>query len=1433
MKVLGRGAGAAPTKTSLLQRIALALVGLLVLEPTLLYAQPAPKRLSDWLLEQAADANAYPLGLSWRVPGEVAPQGELRLDLLKSLSGLEREVKADPAALGRLRDWIRTLPVTGRVPVAVPDARWLGANPNRDPILQPGHSAVLPRRPRTVTVVTARGTRCPVAHAAGREAIAYVRACSPSSSKRADWVWVAQPDGRVQRFGVAAWNREKQDEPAPGAWIWAPPRDGGFPEQLSQRLIMFLATQGPAPDPAGVVVGPPPGRSDGVVGGPPPGRSDFSASEPVPGSASRAWTPSGLPELGGTVQGLRDPGTRPEAAGTRKDLPYRKGIAGSGLPNADTTAVLPAPVFSARSRSFETTASDWGGVGLLQTPSARMEKAGHFSINFSRSYPHFQSNIMFQPLDWLEAGFRYTTVSNRLYGPADFSGDRAYLDKSFDAKFRLWKESAYVPQVALGLRDFGGTGLFSGEYVVANKRTGAFDWSLGLGWGYPGARGNLRNPLERIRPSFDTRGTSEGTGNFDFGSYFHGPTALFGGVQYQTPWAPLFLKLEYDGNDYQHEPRGNNQPQSSPWNFGLVYRAGRAVDITLGVERGNTAMLGITLHTQLDGLSMPKLSDAPRVAVAANRPQRAPDWPATSRDIAAQTDWHVRRIEQRGRELKVTLDDAEAIYWSERADRAAAVLNRDAPANVDRFALAYRQHGVEVAEHVIDRDAWVAQQTHPLPPRDQRTAVLARSAASTPAQNLLYEDARPKFDSGLRPNYQQTLGGPDGFVMFQIGMAESAKLRLREDTWLQGTLQLGLYDNYDKFQNRGASDLPRVRTYLREYVTTSRITLPNLQATHVGRFGENQYYSLYGGYLEAYFAGVGGEWLYRPFASRVAFGVDANLVQQRNFQQDLGFDNAGTQTGYRVATGHASLYWDTGWHNVQANLSVGRYLAKDAGVTVAMSRVFDNGIKVGAFFSKTNVSKEKFGEGSFDKGVFLSVPFDAFLARSSTMVANVAWKPLTRDGGAKLNRYVELYNLTNTRDDRALRYKAAPLPNDELMPAERREAWTPPPRGPVPYTRVTAKPVAEQWAADAQGYEQRLVEALYRQQFRNIRVAYDATHRLTLALANDAIHPASRAVGRAARTALRLGPLDMREIRITYAEGADPVVRYDFLDLMRLDHYFNGRIGAAQLADSVAIDYLNPSARETDALARLDDVDTRAEEPRLADVLAPATRPAARVLGDLAAAGRTAADTNWLRMGMVGTGLVLAGSALDRRGDRFAQDHAGNRWLKGVNKIGNNVLPWLAIGGAAAAAFDGSDPARSRTGHAAVEAGGTALLAVTALKSVVGRARPENNLGNHTFKPFSSLVGYDSFPSGHTIITWAVATPFAEEYDAPWLYGVAALTNLARVGSRQHWVSDTVAGSVLGYAIGKVFWESSRAPRKGEARVMIHPAGINMAWELN
>ena len=126
--------------------------------------------------------------------------------------------------------------------------------------------------------------------------------------------------------------------------------------------------------------------------------------------------------------------------------------------------------------------------------------------------------------------------------------------------------------------------------------------------------------------------------------------------------------------------------------------------------------------------------------------------------------------------------------------------------------------------------------------------------------------------------------------------------------------------------------------------------------------------------------------------------------------------------------------------------------------------------------------------------------------------------------------------------------------------------------------------------------------------------------------------------------------------------------------------------------------------------------------------------------------------------------------------------------------------------------------------------GSRACIVNTGLKYAVGRARPEDGLGTTDFEPFKRADA--SFPSNHTTVMWAAVTPFAKEYDAPWLYGVAALVNAGRIASREHWLSDTVASSLLGYAIGDFFWQERRAQSKGP-KVLVGPNTVSLKWETN
>ena len=917
--------------------------------------------------------------------------------------------------------------------------------------------------------------------------------------------------------------------------------------------------------------------------------------------------------------------------------------------------------------------SDWGVAGLLQTPSARMRPAGAMAVTFSGAYPYTHGNVMFQPFDWLEAGFRYTDVANRLYGP-EIAGTQSYKDKSIDLKVRLLEETGTTPQVALGIRDLGGTGMFSGEYLVANKRWGTWDASLGLGWGYLGARGSLKAPLGFLGNAYTTRPLSS---NFsasqdNYQAFFRGDAAVFGGVQWQSEDGRWLVKAELDGNNYQHEPQDNNLLAGSPFNLGLVYRHAPGIELSLGWERGNTAMIGITLQTPLAEIHTPKLLDKalPKVAPMALQAAYSVPWGDVAKDIEEATGWKVESLFQQGASVNLVAQSDGSLYPQERLERATAVLHRYTPATVQHFVVELQQHGLGLARVDVQRSDWVAQRTQAIPPSLRLQAqkvspTLASDLAPSTALAGEFHRARgANWDFSLAPSYHQILGGPDGFVLYELGVMGSAEWRLNPSSWVAMELKQRLLDNYQAFKYDAPSGLPRVRTDQRQYLTTSALTMPLLQLTHVAELGNNHYASLYGGMLESEFGGVGAEWLYRPWRGAFAFGVDVNRVRQRGYSQNLEFRD------YTVNTGHATLYWDTGWNGVQANLMVGSYLAGDRGATLNLQRVFPNGVTMGAWATRTNVAKEVFGEGTFEKGIFVSVPFDLMLPKSSPGMASFVWQPLTRDGGARLNRSVELYGVTHLRDSRPW-------------------TWT--------STRLNER-------------EQRL------------RSADDRSY---------------------------------------IAGGDSPGIFADTWDTSQ--SVFSG----------------------------LGQLQTKA----------------------------------WL----LGGGLVMAARLLDHPVDDWVQARQAQPWSQ-VATV-SNAVPYALAAGAGMLWMGMAGDEVSTTAKTALTAAALTLGTNALTKYAVGRARPLEDRGAGQLDGFQATASQSSFASNHVAIAFAIATPFAQAYEQPWLYGLAASTAIGRLQSREHWLSDTVAGALMGYAIGSLAYQQQQSHRK-TPRLTVGDRSVTASWSF-
>jgi len=706
------------------------------------------------------------------------------------------------------------------------------------------------------------------------------------------------------------------------------------------------------------------------------------------------------------------------------------------------------------------------------------------------------------------------------------------------------------------------------------------------------------------------------------------------------------------------------------------------------------------------------------------------------------------------------------------------------------------------------------------------------------------------------------------------------------------------------------------------------------------------------------------------------------------------------------------------------------------------------------------------------------------------------------------------------------------------IPLEQKE-WIPKAAEPEPYAKVIPRPTLAQWQRDP-GYRKRMYEALFRQDFKDVRIRLEPNARLSLTLTNSRISQMSRAVGRAARTALLLAPLETTEIRVTYTTNGLPVATYEFTDLRKLNRYFNGLLMRSELAESVSIRYADPSSYserdKADLMAALEEptqasvlygsegnfigfrtqdtglnvfqvrptmssylngpnvfqysigilttydrelaerlflgigvntilyenisealgvnnstlphvrsdfgeyakgppvrldhlllnrvyhpsertyarlsggwleqmyggvggqwlyvergepwaVDVSVEAVKQRDFdgrlgfrdyqtvtalaamhyrlpyqstftvrtgrflakdigarfeikrrfrigmelgawytvtnvvdtgvagesnyrdkgvfvsipfegllpndtklvtgfsLAPWTRDPGQMVnspvdlyqmlekplmldmhdrGGLARLGDMEDDYNLPYLGsplwdrpfenlgsmtlrdwgegasalgsssawetaLLGAGAVLVSAALDRSVSAYVDRHQGSRALDTLDGIGK-WLPFAALGGAGLAALSEQDKRLSNTGIAAIQAGATGLVASEAIKYTVGRARPVDGQGPADFEPFQRSDA--SFPSNHATVAWATLTPFAKEYDAPWLYGVAALVNAGRIASREHWLSDTVASSLLGYWIGDFFWqERRRTPADKGPKVAVGPSSVSLIWE--
>jgi membrane-associated phospholipid phosphatase len=186
-------------------------------------------------------------------------------------------------------------------------------------------------------------------------------------------------------------------------------------------------------------------------------------------------------------------------------------------------------------------------------------------------------------------------------------------------------------------------------------------------------------------------------------------------------------------------------------------------------------------------------------------------------------------------------------------------------------------------------------------------------------------------------------------------------------------------------------------------------------------------------------------------------------------------------------------------------------------------------------------------------------------------------------------------------------------------------------------------------------------------------------------------------------------------------------------------------------------------------------------------------------------------DAHWLApLGLTTAALV----ATDRHtAGALGDDHTRLTVSRDISQIG---AAYTTAGIAATFYLIGRarHDARAReTGILGAEALIDSGIVVQVLKAATQRPRPRVDDASGEF-----FDRGNSFPSGHAISAWSLATVIAQEYGQhrPLVrvaaYGLATAVSLARYTGRNHFLSDSLVGSAMGYGIGRYVYGRHHDP---------------------
>lgn len=369
---------------------------------------------------------------------------------------------------------------------------------------------------------------------------------------------------------------------------------------------------------------------------------------------------------------------------------------------------------------------------------------------------------------------------------------------------------------------------------------------------------------------------------------------------------------------------------------------------------------------------------------------------------------HLERLVLDARRATIRVRNTRYNHEAQALGRVLRAMSAALPPSVEVFEVIFTVEGLDTTRVRLARSDLELLEFDP-GGAELLLAVAEIEDARTTADpvGLEVQVPRPRFTWGIGPYLDASVFDPDNPLLFNVGVEFAAEMRLGGGFVAEGALRVPLFGNLEDSVIVNApppNPPPVVRSDGALYRAANTAYIDHLTLAHYGRPAENLYSRVTFGYLEQMFAGVSAEILWQPANARLGLGLEVNHVWARAYEGDFGLRD------YSVTSGHVSAYYRLN-DDFDLQVDAGRYLAGDWGATIALDRTFNNGWRVGAFATLTDVPFDSFGEGSFDKGIELEIPLAWFTGSSNTTLGASSIRPVQRDGGARLNVEGRLHDL--------------------------------------------------------------------------------------------------------------------------------------------------------------------------------------------------------------------------------------------------------------------------------------------------------------------------------------------------------------------------------------------------------------------------------------